>query len=320
MRRKFITVVRQLGGIGDVLMMSCLYRGLKENYPKHKIRLITGRVYLSGALHDVAVRNPFIDEIHIIEPYEATTRRTTEVWNRFYGGCGIIDDDPLLTTSDHVFDMNTACVDYEWVAMKSVDGIQKPRWQIWCDHAGVVPSSYMPVYQMTTSDKAMVKKFKSEWSDKRVVGIAVAACDSRRAMPIGMIKNLIARLNDNGITPCIIDPTWNAPGALSINNYRLSDVMCAIAAMDAVITPDTGVLHMSGAVGTPVIGIFGPTDAKMRMNDYTGSFIDSRVVMPCAPCWYEYPCLKSKNKNEHFACVNKLDASIIVEETMRWVK
>ena len=90
--------------------------------------------------------------------------------------------------------------------------------------------------------------------------------------------------------------------------------------MKCVVTVDSGILHMSGVVGTPVIGIFGPTDYQMRTAYYRGSYTDSRKLIDCAPCWYNYPCLGKDFEHKPFECLNRVSVDCVVEETLRWVK
>jgi ADP-heptose:LPS heptosyltransferase len=320
--KKRIVVIRQLGGIGDCIMMSCVYRGLKEKYPRSIIQLLTGQTYQGGALIELAERNPFIDEVHLMDPYDGTTQRTIDVWTKYYAGSPVIDDTPMLTKADLVVDLNTACVDYEWNAMKEEGGIQKPRTHLWCEKAGVVPSTYHPVYKMTANDIAFMN---SEWTrkgldGKTVVGVGIAACDSRRTYGIGRAKEMCRRLTELGYTPVVIDPSFNFSEYPYFNGLRLSQIMSLIPKMSVVITPDTGLLHMAGAVGTPVVALFGPTDHKMRMGTYIGSAVESRNMVDCAPCWYAYPCLDSPDSNEHYKCMKKISEASVIEEVRRWVE
>ncbi len=60
--------------------------------------------------------------------------------------------------------------------------------------------------------------------------------------------------------------------------------MCLTGLVDLVVSPDTGVLHASGAFGTPKIGLLGHTSieniTKHFINDYS---IESTAS--CAPCF-----------------------------------
>jgi hypothetical protein len=322
MAKRTVAVVRQLGGIGDVIAMSCVYRGLKEQYPDYRIQLLCGRVYLGGALLDVAEHNPFIDEIHVVEPYDATTEETRKVWAKYFANCPHLEDELIWQKAEIKIDLNCACVEYEWRAMLEPSGIVKPRYQIWCDRAGVVPSTYAPVYRIRKDEQSHADTFLREkgLEGPKLVGVGVSSCDSKRAMGIGRLHTVCEMLREAGCTPVTIDPTFKFDdGTPYIIGKRVSELMPIMARMAAVVTVDSGLLHMAGTVGTPVIGLFGPTDYKMRMGMYRGSALDSRRLMPCAPCWYQYHCLKSGSLNDQFKCMNKIKPEIIVEETLRWI-
>ena len=51
----------------------------------------------------------------------------------------------------------------------------------------------------------------------------------------------------------------------------------------AVITTDSGPMHLAAAVGTPVIALFGPTD-QARTGPYGKGHTVIRVNLPCSPC------------------------------------
>lgn len=321
---KKIITVRQLGGIGDCLMLTPVFRGLREKYPRAKIMHVTGQVYLGGALMDIFTHVPrgFIDEIHPMEPYDCTTQRTREVWAKYYKDCPHLEDELWWSWADQTFDLNTPCVDYEWDAMRSPEGIQKPRTQIWCEFAGVTPSSYKPMYEIRDEERRWADQFffDRNLNPDRLIGVGAAACDSRRAVGIGKLHDMCKQIDSAGFTPVIIDPTFHFDDFPAFNGLRISQQMALIERLRVVISVDSGLLHMAGTLGTPVVGIFGPTDPKMRMGQYTGSAVDSSKLMPCAPCWYAYPCTDSKDPRKPFECLNKLSSAIIVEEALRWTR
>lgn len=322
MRKPYILVVRQLGGIGDVLMLSCVFRGLREQYPEHTLKYVTAQLYAAGALTDIAEHNPYVDELIVMEPYEGCSARTKEVWGQYYAGCPSIEDELLWQKADKAICLNTACVDYEWEQLRLGQPIEKPRYQIWCEAAlSKPPSSYAPIYRITEAERQTAKAvFDSRgWTGKRVVGVGVAAFDPKRGIPAEKTREICDRLRHAGLHPVTIDASTTIPGTDAIIAQRMRNLLPLIEQMDALISVDSGLVHMAGAVGTPVIGIFGPTDQAMRMGQYLGSATDSRNLMSCAPCWYSYPCRKEINPSEHFKCLKKISAEVIVEETLRWV-
>jgi len=320
-RKPYILVLRQLGGIGDVLMLSCVARGLKEKYPDHILKYATAQIYLAGALMDITEHNPMWDEIFAIEPCELTTQRTKEVWARYFGpDTPNIENDLLWKMADIAIDLNTACVDYEWPAMAH-GAIEKPRYQIWCDHAGVVPSSYAPIYRLTPKEVENARTYAAEhWAGKKVVGVGLSAHDKKRALGIGKLEEICRGLLDSGLHPITLDPTCSIPGIDYLINKRIRDLMPLIGQMSAAISADSGILHMAGTMGIPVIGLFGPTDYRMRMGNYLGSATDSTQLVDCAPCWYKYPCTSQTFfRHKPFECLTRIPVSTIIEETLRWV-
>jgi heptosyltransferase-2 len=65
----------------------------------------------------------------------------------------------------------------------------------------------------------------------------------------------------------------------------LRDAVLAVAAANLVIANDSGLLHVSGAVGTPTIGIFGPSSAWhwAPLNGLAAT-IEARTQIACRPC------------------------------------
>ena len=54
-----------------------------------------------------------------------------------------------------------------------------------------------------------------------------------------------------------------------------------------VITNDSGPMHVAAAVGTPVVGIFGPTDPALT-GPYGKGHVIFRADIPCSPCLKDY--------------------------------
>ena len=81
-----------------------------------------------------------------------------------------------------------------------------------------------------------------------------------------------------------------------------------LAQLGALVCGDTGVGHLAAALGTPVVALFGPTDARLCAPRGPARTIDHAT--PCAPCFYrtcpiEHPCLRGIGARE---VVEALDA------------
>jgi len=204
--------------------------------------------------------------------------------------------------------------------LKTTEGIQKPRYQIWAEAAGVVPSSYKPLYVVPKADKKWAEDYidKLGIDSKKTVGVGTTACDKRRSMSKASLEKICIGIKERGLEPLVLDPTFHFEGFKAANGIRVRHLMALVQRLSVVVTADSGLLHVAGTLDVPVVGLFGPTDPDMRMGQYKGSAIDSRKVMPCAPCWYNYPCLARDSIIPQLACLNKIDPSVVVEEVLRW--
>ncbi|HEY0328647.1 MAG TPA: lipopolysaccharide heptosyltransferase II [Rhodopseudomonas sp.] len=75
------------------------------------------------------------------------------------------------------------------------------------------------------------------------------------------------------------------PKARDLTGKDLRDGILALAAANLVISNDSGLLHVSAAIGQPTIGIFGPTSAwhYAPLNPIT-AVIETTTEVPCRPC------------------------------------
>lgn len=101
----------------------------------------------------------------------------------------------------------------------------------------------------------------------------------------------------------------------------LPDLAGVISACDALVTADSGAMHIASAVGTPLIALFGSTDPAV-----TGPYGDSpaRVLyksLACAPCGKHptcagrFDCLISINPAEVLAALGEI-LSTPAEQTL----
>ncbi|MCL6521023.1 MAG: glycosyltransferase family 9 protein [Firmicutes bacterium] len=80
----------------------------------------------------------------------------------------------------------------------------------------------------------------------------------------------------------------------------LLETAALAAESDLVVAPDTGVLYLASAVGTPVVGLYGPTDpARLAPLGEGGIALATRPS--CWPCW-AVECPLGRNR-----CLGDLD-------------
>jgi ADP-heptose:LPS heptosyltransferase len=110
------------------------------------------------------------------------------------------------------------------------------------------------------------------------------------------------------------------PGAVDwVDRLDLPATCAAIAAMDLLIGVDSGLLHVAGAVGTPSVGLFGPTDpAKLLPPETTSVAVSSQV--DCLGCQHRTPILHWQTGCPHdIACMKELKPSDVVAAVAKLV-
>jgi heptosyltransferase I len=107
----------------------------------------------------------------------------------------------------------------------------------------------------------------------------------------------------------MVNPVIRLDGRTSLKTlaalYRLA---CA------VVTTDTGPMHIAASVGTPVVALFGPT-APWRTGPYGNDHTVLRAGLDCSPCFRRL-CMTTKY--EQIACMRRITVDQVVEAVIRY--
>ena len=77
-----------------------------------------------------------------------------------------------------------------------------------------------------------------------------------------------------------------APEVRDLTSTDLRNAILALAAADVAVSNDSGLLHVAAALGTPTIGIFGPTSPWhwAPLNPIAAAVQQKIEPLPCQPC------------------------------------
>lgn len=306
------TVLRQLGGIGDFLMMTPCLRALKENHPGCHVTLGTSWLYLAGALPMLARGNPYIDNIQRVEPSEFVTYVTRMVRQEFRSAPNEVIPQCVMDT-DCVIDLSVIC---SMIETQTQPQVTEHRTDIWLRHCagGLTVSDKRPILALDRDELATGRRWCDEHlGDGPRIGVVLQAHDPARTWPYA--ADLAIRLTIQGYQVVTLDAHRRVHDQIpAVLGRPIRETAAIIAHLDAVVAPDSGLLHVAGALGVPVLGLFGSTNGALRMREYAGRWTDSREVVDCAPCWYQQPCRRLADPDQHLLCMKRLSLPLVTRE------
>jgi heptosyltransferase-2 len=156
-----------------------------------------------------------------------------------------------------------------------------------------------------------------------VVAMAPGAVGPSKRWPPEYYRMLAQRLASEGRTVWVVGGPDEKETALAIaaaapahvqdlTGPDLRNAIFALAAADLAVSNDSGLLHVAAAIGTPTIGIFGPTSPWhwAPLNPLAG-VVENRSGLPCRPCH------KPQCRLGHHRCMREISADRVLEETSR---
>ena len=138
-------------------------------------------------------------------------------------------------------------------------------------HASLPAEWPLPELKVPASEVASWRERRGLAADGRpTVTLSPGAVGAGKAWPIGHYSELARALTKDGASVWVLGGPNETPLAKQIadaagNRVRdltgndLRNAILALAAADVAITNDSGLMHVSAAIGTPTVAIFGPT-------------------------------------------------------------
>src|SRR4029079_18764112 len=76
------------------------------------------------------------------------------------------------------------------------------------------------------------------------------------------------------------------PRLVQAEGLTIREAFALAGGCDVLVTPDSAFFHLAGALDLPCVGLFGPTDGRVRGHDYPRArTLDARRTLACVPCW-----------------------------------
>ena len=104
-------------------------------------------------------------------------------------------------------------------------------------------------------------------------------------------------------------------GAYAVYESTMTQAAALITRCRLMVSGDTGLMHVAGAVDVPVVAIFGPTNIDW-VYPYRSTYRLVSKNLPCSPCFYYSTRPLSCDLYGDFRCIK----DITVEEVLAEVR
>ena len=288
-------------GIGDLMAMMVGVRLLKEKYPDATINVGSMLSY-----KELFEKDPSINQFTPM-PYPLDFVTSANYTVSFQG----IIENNYSANSIHMYDL--------FLHKLGIDPDTIPDDK-------KIPEAFLDseidskIFNVLGQEKAKTGKL--------IAGIQLEASNILRNYHPEYIKELIKRLIGNDIKPVLIGEEAKVRDlitkyqltaedfALDMSPYcnTLYGLMSTINNCDFLIGPDSSGLHIAGALGKPMVGIFGPILSDLRLRYFKNTVgIDCDTV--CSPCFLhmDRPC-RNADKDGYSMCMRLATPELIMNE------
>jgi ADP-heptose:LPS heptosyltransferase len=155
-------------------------------------------------------------------------------------------------------------------------------------------------------------------------GVQKTGYRSHRGWPLAHWQRLVDLLSESAGLSILINGTSDEqavfssllqnPGVHSLFGSSLPTLATTLSSAKALITVDTGTMHLATALGTPVVALFGPSN-PMLTGPYSKKVPHSVLVsgLECQPC-VQTPDQKKCTFNR---CINELEPERVFDAFQR---
>lgn len=326
-------LVFRLSSIGDIVLTTALLRCLRNTFPDAQIDFVVKKQFA-----DILRCVPFVSNVIELDSKKGFAELRAirnqlrneqydvaldihKNWRSMFV-CNTIGAKQVFRFNKHVF--------RRWVLTTFHKDIYKevrPVYLRFIDAAqqiGVVPDGkYTELVVPEQLGKSMKDIFvQANISfEKRIIALCPGASFSNKQWQVEKFQQLAKRVVLDFDAQVILlggkkeseicETIASESGAVSFaGKFDLSQSIAALSMVSLTVANDTGMLHVSEALGVPVVGIYGPT---ARQFGYFPILPQSKVAqvdnLPCRPCT---KMGMNHCPKKHFSCMNDISVDMVL--------
>ena len=315
-------LIINLAFIGDVLLSTPVARALRHAYPQARIDMMT--VPVAAPL---AQRNPYVDEVIVYDKkgqhkkWKAIWQLIQQVRKRKYDLAVCTNFAPrgamLAFFCGIPRRIGYAAQHGEWFLTDAVSAVRKEirhEAENYLDvlaPLGLCATDTSLELQLDSCDYAHVPEKAKE---KQRVVLCPAGRNPLRSWTLEGYQALLRAFpgvewflvggKENKEYLQEIASTMVSPDHVYAGTHELSEVAALFKGADAIVSVDTALLHISQAVKTPVVGLFGPGDP--RVWGPRGAHDKLIWLNNCPPCANRKDCPDNR-------CMKEIPADLVIQ-------
>ncbi len=163
----------------------------------------------------------------------------------------------------------------------------------------VQPDGRPPEFFLNSEEQRKAEQWlahKSLGGNRRLIALAPGAAHATKRWPTDSWIALVGRLAAAGKDIVVVGGSADqelcaavaraggSAAAVAAGEFGLQGTGGLISRAEALISGDTGVMHMATALGTPVLALFGPTVKEFGFFPYRARAAVLERSLPCRPC------------------------------------
>lgn len=294
----------RFSSIGDILLTTPLLRAIRHSHPGARVTVLTKREHVPLLSH-----NPHVDRVLGVPPGRSLLRVAAELRGDRYTHLLDLHDNLRSRVLRILVPGPWQSYPKHRLARALLIRAKQNRYR----DRRPVPERYFSAARdlRVTPDGAPPEFFLgaeageevSAWlasvgldSEPNVIAIAPGAAHATKRWPLDHWRQLIDAQVKDGFSVVIVGgPADKVLGAAlteggsrqvvsSAGVFGLQATGALLQRARALISGDTGVMHMATAVGTPVLALFGPTVEAFGFFPYTTRAGVVELPLPCRPC------------------------------------
>jgi ADP-heptose:LPS heptosyltransferase len=292
-RRNNVLILRDSGGLGDILMLRMIFEDIKRVMPDAHISVAIPTNY-----HRAMFWHPFIDRV-------LNSKEVDE--NNF----GIS------------YNVTTACVRYEMKIRPKADRHRAEIWSAYCGYRLTKANMHLclPKLMEAYARKKLQEKVKER--GKGYVCFSPISAMVSKDLDSQQMKGVLKGIQEMGYSPFILHYKPIEGIDCPVFSVQHDEWLALINASDYVVTVDTAALHAANGFQKPTVAVFSWADGKVYTKFHDKCILiqrhrDHTPDWTCGPC-YDHPrCPKTNNPRK--PCITEITADEVLNAFTQLIK